>query len=237
MDMKRIVGILLMAALCLSLAACGNENVMEQSPQEIQTEAANTETEETQQQSGSDAPGEDGTEKVEEPEQQSIELSGPWHLDSGKNDLTAFPDRFPGYAEWGASMEIRSDGQMSWYIGATGGYGTYTVENDLLHAALVSDADQKDMPMDFRILEENEATMLEMDYQDMTICWVYGDQEDADYPGPDVVEIVNLRGDETTVYQLADGTYMDRSERRFTYNGTDTWTDEDGVEWNEVVRD
>ena len=91
--------------------------------------------------------------------------------------------------------------------------------------------------MDFRILEENEATMLEMDYQDMTICWVYGDQEDADYPGPDVVEIVNLRGDETTVYQLADGTYMDRSERRFTYNGTDTWTDEDGVEWNEVVRD
>lgn len=41
--------------------------------------------------------------------------------------------------------------------------------------------------------------------------------------------------DETTVYKLADGTYMDRIDRRFTYNGTDTWTDEDGVEWNEVV--
>ena len=29
---------------------------------------------------------------------------------------------------------------------------------------------------------------------------------------------------------------MDRIERHFTYNGTDTWTDEDGVEWNEVVK-
>lgn len=59
---------------------------------------------------------------------------------------------------------------------------------------------------------------------------------ECDYPGADVVELVNLRGDETTVYKLADGTYMDRIERHFTYNGTDTWTDEDGVEWNEVVK-
>ena len=58
----------------------------------------------------------------------------------------------------------------------------------------------------------------------------------GDYPGADVVEIVNLRGDETTVYKLVDGTYMDRINRRFTYNGTDTWTDEDGVEWNEAVK-
>ena len=55
-------------------------------------------------------------------------------------------------------------------------------------------------------------------------------RDDTSYPGADVVEIVNLRGDKTTVYKLADGTYMDRIERHFTYNGTDTWTDEDGVE-------
>lgn len=61
-------------------------------------------------------------------------------------------------------------------------------------------------------------------------------QEDASYPGADVVELVNLRGDTTTAYKLADGTYMDRSDCRFTYNGTDTWTDENGVEWNEVVK-
>lgn len=59
---------------------------------------------------------------------------------------------------------------------------------------------------------------------------------EKEYPGADVVEVVNLRGDETTIYKLADGTYMDRIEHRYTYNGTDTWTDEDGVEWNEVVR-
>ena len=59
---------------------------------------------------------------------------------------------------------------------------------------------------------------------------------EGDYPGADVVEIVNLRGDETTVYKLADGTYMDRIDRRFTYNGTDIWTDENGVEWNEAVK-
>lgn len=55
-------------------------------------------------------------------------------------------------------------------------------------------------------------------------------------PGPDVAELVNLRGDEVTVYKLADGTYMDRIEKHFTFNGTDTWTDEDGVEWNEKVQ-
>lgn len=36
---------------------------------------------------------------------------------------------------------------------------------------------------------------------------------EGNYPGADVVEIVNPRGDETTAYKLADGTYMDRIER------------------------
>ena len=40
--------------------------------------------------------------------------------------------------------------------------------------------------------------------------------------------------DGTALYQ-ADGTYMDRIERRFTYNGTDTWIDEDGAEWKLLV--
>ena len=55
-------------------------------------------------------------------------------------------------------------------------------------------------------------------------------------PGPDVAELVNLRGDETTVYKLVDGTYMDRIDRRFTFDGVETWVDEDGVAWNEVVK-
>lgn len=59
---------------------------------------------------------------------------------------------------------------------------------------------------------------------------------DSTYAGPDVAELVNLKGDKTTVYLLADGRYMDRADNVYTYDGIDTWTDESGVEWNEVVK-
>lgn len=59
--------------------------------------------------------------------------------------------------------------------------------------------------------------------------------EDTEYPGEDVVELVNLRGDTTTVYKLVDGRYMDRIEMVFIFDGVDTWTDENGVEWNKAV--
>ena len=87
-------------------------------------------------------------------------------------------------------------------------------------------------------VQEDEPTVDEPENQEEepTVDDPGESNSEVEYPGADVVEIVNLRGDETTVYKLADGTYMDRIERRFTYNGTDTWTDEDGVEWNEVVR-
>ncbi len=57
--------------------------------------------------------------------------------------------------------------------------------------------------------------------------------ENEDYPGEDVVEIVNLKGETTTVYKLADGRYMDRIERIFIFDGVDTWTDINGAEWNQ----
>ena len=53
---------------------------------------------------------------------------------------------------------------------------------------------------------------------------------------PDVVELVNPRGDETTVYLLVDGRYMDRINAVYIYDGKDTWTDESGVEWNKAVK-
>lgn len=34
-----------------------------------------------------------------------------------------------------------------------------------------------------------------------------------------MVEIVNLKGETTTVYKLADGRYMDRIERIFIFDG------------------
>ena len=100
-------------------------------------------------------------------------------MDDEKNDLTAFAeslDLFPGYGEWGASMEIRSNGQMSWYIGAEGWHGTYTVEGEVLHAQLTSDLERTEQLWDFRITTESE---LEMEDNGMTIYWAYGDQEDS----------------------------------------------------------
>ena len=77
-------------------------------------------------------------------------LVGPWHLAEDEKDNSTAIEALPGAMEFGNSMEITSDGHISWYIGA-------------------------------------------------------------------------------------DGTYMDRIERRFTYNGTDTWIDEDGAEWKLLV--
>lgn len=85
-------------------------------------------------------------------------------------------------------------------------------------------------------LEKALSTEVEGSESESTVFETEEITSEGDYPGADVVEIVNLRGDETTVYKLADGTYMDRIDRRFTYNGTDIWTDENGVEWNEAVK-
>ena len=167
--MKRTIVLLLAAILCLCFAACnkaaGQENGLQLSQMETTQVPPENSTEASE-------------ETVENPVPQDIELVGPWHLDSEKNDLAAFADSlFPGYGEWGASMELRSDGQMSWYIGAEGWHGTYTVEDGAIHAQLASDSEQSTHLWDFRIIAEDGAAELEMDYQDMTIYWVYGDQE------------------------------------------------------------
>ena len=59
--------------------------------------------------------------------------------------------------------------------------------------------------------------------------------ENEDYPGEDVVEIINLRGETTTAYKLVDGRYMDCTNTVYIYDGKDTWTDTNGVEWNQEV--
>ncbi len=60
--------------------------------------------------------------------------------------------------------------------------------------------------------------------------------ENEDYPGEDVIEIINLQGETTTVYKLVDGRYMDRTNTIYIYDGKDTWTDMNGVEWNQEVK-
>ena len=60
--------------------------------------------------------------------------------------------------------------------------------------------------------------------------------ENEDYPGEDVVEIINMQGETTTVYKLVDGRYMNRTNTVYIYDGKDTWTDTNGVEWNQEVK-
>ena len=92
--------LLLAATLCLCLAACSNAPNPNQSSQETHTEATDAEGSEEMRQSDSSTHSGNAAEKSEEPVRQSIELVGPWHLDSEKNDLAAFADSmdlFPGF--------------------------------------------------------------------------------------------------------------------------------------------
>ena len=179
--MKRRTVLLLAMILCFSLEACSMKAELMPSSQETHTQATSQEETENTGSSNAASP-EETTDAMEEPTQLNLELIGPWHLDQSKNDLARFADSadlFPGYGEWGASMEIRGNGEMSWYIGAEGWHGTYSVEKNILHAKLTSDLEQAPQNWDLRITSENGTTGLEMDYQDMTIYWVYGDQEET----------------------------------------------------------
>ena len=190
------------------------------------------------------------SEGTQEPEPEVLTLTaealvGPWHLTEDAKDNPTAIEAIPGAMEFGSSMEITGDGHISWYIGADGGTGTYSLSKNVLSADMTNDFDGTSMKMEFTAEETGGVTFLYTEYKGLLLCWSQGegetgkggeDEGEASYPGPDVAELVNLPGDTTTVYKLADGTYMDRMERRFTYNGTDTWTDENGAEWNETAK-
>ena len=186
-------------------------------------------------------------EETQKPEPATLtveDLVGPWHLAEDAKDNPTAIEAIPGAMEFGSSMEITGDGHISWYIGADGGTGTYSLSKNVLSADMTNDFDGTSMKMEFTAEETGGVTFLYTEYKGLLLCWSQGEGEtgkggedagEASYPGPDVAELVNLPGDTTTVYKLANGTYMDRMERRFTYNGTDTWTDENGAEWNETA--
>ena len=88
--------------------------------------------------------------------------------------------------------------------------------------AVDSDADDNENQEDFSEEIEDENTESSL--------------ENEDYPGEDVVEIINLRGETTTVYKLVDGRYMDCTNTVYIYDGKDTWTDTNGVEWKREVK-
>lgn len=92
------------------------------------------------------------------------------------------------------------------------------------------------LPEDSTEPMDTELTDTQSTISDINNSEIADDTHTDTYPGPDVAEIVNLKGDETTVYKLVDGRYMDRVNAVFIFDGVDTWTDENGVEWNEIVK-
>lgn len=104
-------------------------------------------------------------------------LVGPWHLTENHNDLAAIHEAIPGAMEFGSVMEIRSNGNLSWYIGAEGGIGTYTLQGDTLHAELTNTMDNAPLSLDFTARKDGDQLLLTTVYRDLPLCWSWGEGE------------------------------------------------------------
>ena len=122
------------------------------------------------------------------------ELVGPWQLDGENNDLAVVTDAFPGYGEWGAMMEVSSDGSIFCYIGAIGGSGTVSLNGDTLTAELKGatvdgTSGPQDWTVDFKVVPTDGGVLLEMKYEDTTVLWSHG--EAVGISGADPAETVS----------------------------------------------
>lgn len=118
--------------------------------------------------------------ETESPDSTAVEITelvGPWHLAEGENDDAVIYETFPGAMEFGSSMEIRSDGRISWYIGADGASGTYVLSGNVLHAELTNDFDQTAMTMELTVEKKDDQLLLNMNYRDLSLCWSLGEGE------------------------------------------------------------
>lgn len=260
--MKKAQTIILLATMSLALCACGKEttetrNITENATeQETQSEVAMTSTIEEK---SKEKPKADGN-KQEPTKQEQIKKGSYEELDKMLEEINT--DIKPGTAgcemasikvashllNWGVGTSMRTeeikDETVSW-LSDKGNSEQVDFSNklasvyDTYHKLLSSDAkelleeagcDDAAYPWSDSPVETIEAVVEVVQLPDATSVG------DSEYSGPDVAELVNLKGDETTVYLLADGRYMDRTSSVYIYDGVDTWTDESGVEWNEVVK-
>lgn len=108
---------------------------------------------------------------AEEPPLSVEQLVGPWHLAEGTN-LEALSAVFPGASEFGSGMEIRSDGRISWYVGADGAIGSYVLDGATLLADVTGELDGAWMQVTLRATAPET---LWMRFRDVALRWVYGD--------------------------------------------------------------
>ena len=175
--MKKLAFLAVLLMLLCTLTACNHEAV--------DTVASNTGVGSAQSDSLQGENGDKSMESVGIPDDfaKASDLAGPWHLDPIRNNLSDFSDRFECYAEFGASMEIRSSGQMSWFIGAEGGEGTFVVEGSLLTASLTRTVDESHMTTDFDILHDGDEIYLGMHWGEESVFWIWGDDDSANLSG------------------------------------------------------
>lgn len=73
--------------------------------------------------------------------------------------------------EFGSSIEITSDGHISWYIEGEGGTGTYSLSGDILSADMTNDFDQCCMKLEFTAEKTDDGTFLYTEYKGLLLCW------------------------------------------------------------------
>lgn len=145
----------------------------------------------TRQESTEDNDDKKGTDEIKEAEMligteesgihiSTDQIAGPWHLDESALDIDLVNEKFPGAMEFGNGMEIKSDGKLSWYIGADGGTGTYTIEGDVINASFTGDMDGLSYSLKLQVQVEDTITSLVMEYKNFTFIWNYGEGETSE---------------------------------------------------------
>ncbi len=238
---KRIILLMMMAVMVLVLCACGNQNI-----DRTNTTDSTTEQMESEQKTLPETEETSGTELTNLLDEINTDI----HPGTAGSYLTAV--RAASHLlDWGVETDMGTeeikkevtewlsdkgnDEQVDFSLKFASVYGAYQQllgpdAEELLESAGCQDAAY---PWSDSPVETIEAIteIVQLPEEEQTSV-----PDGETYPGADVVEIVNQRGDTTTIYKLADGRYMDRINRIFIFDGKDTWTDDNGVEWNEAVK-
>lgn len=99
-------------------------------------------------------------------------LTGPWYLDTQKNDMGQLRLLFGSSLASGTSMEIRSNGNISYSIGAgTGGAGTYTYDGKVLTADITGFAENTAETTLFTLVTEDGKVWLTQEVYGLTVYW------------------------------------------------------------------
>ena len=140
--------------------------------QETKTEGQETkpESQETKPEEQQETKPEEQTTDQEQADFDLDDVIGVWHID--ESELASLRDKFPGIDESGTSMEIKSDGNISWYVGSNSVTGTFKVSGSGLTVDVTGDNDNEKMTVAVTFTDEGTAIM---NFLDTEIIWTYGD--------------------------------------------------------------